>query len=86
MRKTYLLVETPSGERMLVKSLAGHGGCKVVRDRVPEPPNEHCWLCPKGTWIEDAQARERAELKRLIHEGRVGEALDRLQGREDADR
>lgn len=76
-RKTYLLIEQ-DGQRLLVKSLKGHEGAKVIHNRVPEPKNEHCQLCPKGTWVEDKQAKERGEIRKLIREGRLGEALDRL--------
>lgn len=77
-RKTYILIEH-NGERQLVKSLAGHEGCKVIKDRVPEPPSPHCTLCPKGKWVADPGAAERAEIRKLVRAGRLKEALERVR-------
>lgn len=82
MRKTFILIER-DGERQLVKSLDGCEGWKVVKSRVPEQPTPHCYLCPKGKWVDDPEAAEQARIKRLLREGRLGEALDLLQARED---
>lgn len=79
MRKTYLLIEAPNGERMLVRSLAGHEDCRVVNDRVPEPPNDHCRLCPKGKWIEDEAAKEEARLARMSRGELIAEVLRRAK-------
>lgn len=79
-RKSYLLIETPAGERLMVKSMAGHEGCTVIRDRVPEPPGPHCRLCPKGRWIDDPAAAERERLNRMTQAELVDEMLRRARG------
>jgi hypothetical protein len=78
MRKTYILIEH-NGERALVKSLNGHDGCKVIRERVPEPPSDHCRLCPKGTWNEDAEAKEQARIERMNKSEIADEIVRRMQ-------
>ena len=77
-RKTYMLIEK-DGKRQLVKSLNGHEGWTVVKDRVPDPPSSHHHLTAEGTWAEDAEAKERGEIRRLIRAGRLREALALLQ-------
>lgn len=76
-RKTYLLIER-DGERQLVKSLDGYEGWAVVKDRVPEPPTPHAKLNAEGAWAEDAEAAEQAQVKRLLRQGRLREALELL--------
>jgi hypothetical protein len=68
-----------NGERMLVQSIKGHDGCTVVRKNVPEQPSAHHRLSEDGKWVEDADAKERAEVRRLIRDGRLREALARLK-------
>jgi hypothetical protein len=75
----YTIIRTASGDMLLVKSLAGHEGCTIIRKNVPEQPSAHHRLTDDGKWVEDADAKERAEVRRLIRDGRLREALARLK-------
>jgi hypothetical protein len=47
------------GERLLVESLEGYDGATVIAENVPLPPSEFCtW---NGEWVEDEEAKVRAE-------------------------
>lgn len=74
-----ILVEI-NGERMLVKSLSGHDGATVIRKSVPEQPSPFHRLTNAGTWVEDADAKERARVDGLTRQQLVAEIL-RLAGK-----
>lgn len=75
-----ILIEQ-NGEQMLVESMKGHKGAKVLHRRVPEQPNEFCMLV-NGKWKEDTAAREAAErqadILNLGHVGRFDELSARI--------
>jgi hypothetical protein len=75
----YTLIQSASGEHLLVKSLDGHDGCTVVRKNVPEQPSAHHRLTQEGKWVEDTEAKDRSEIRKLIRDGRLREAIDRLK-------
>jgi hypothetical protein len=49
-----------NGERLLVNSLDGHEGCKVIEQDVEEQPHDHCRR-ENGRWVEDTEAKAKAE-------------------------
>lgn len=75
----YTLIQSASGERLLVKSLDGHEGCTVVRKNVPEPPSAFHRLNDTGKWEEDAGAKERNRLNRMTRAELIDEVIRRVQ-------
>lgn len=75
----YTLIETASGERMLVLSVGGHGGATVVAKAVPEQPSPFHRLTADGKWMIDSAAVEADRLRRMTREQLIEEAVRRVQ-------
>lgn len=77
------------GETLLVGSVDGYPGCKVLAENVPHPPHDCCrW--EGGAWVDCPKLEAQAKAKRLarakanlgpeIMDELVAETLRRLKG------
>ena len=66
------LIQTPSGEQMIVSSMKGHSDCKVIVKGVKHPAHGYARL-HNGKWVADTAARDAAaEEARLRGMSRAG--------------
>jgi hypothetical protein len=75
----YTLIQTASGERLLVKGLAGHEGCTVIAKNVPEQPSPFHRL-EGGKWVLDEAAKERARVEKMTKGELIAEVLRQVRG------
>lgn len=69
-----------NGERMLVESLKGHKGCKVLVKNAKHPAHGHAKF-ENGQWLEDLEAKaladEEARLRGMTRSQLIEEAVRR---------